>query len=41
VTWDDGTTTVLDLSANASWKCYRYRVFHMTASLRNSIWTPS
>ena len=41
VTWDDGTATVLDLSANASWKCYRYRVFHLTASLRNSIWTPS
>jgi type IV pilus assembly protein PilW len=41
VTWDDGTTTVLDLTANASWKCYRYKVFHMTASLRNSIWTPS
>jgi type IV pilus assembly protein PilW len=41
VTWDDGTTTTLDLSANASWKCYRYKVFHMTASLRNLIWTPS
>jgi len=41
VTWDDGTTTTLDLSANANWQCYRYRVFHMTASLRNLIWTPS
>jgi type IV pilus assembly protein PilW len=41
VTWDDGTTTQLDLSANGGWQCYRYRVFHMTASLRNLIWTPS
>jgi type IV pilus assembly protein PilW len=47
VTWtDSGTTltTTLDLTNNpnnANWKCYRYKVFHMTASLRNSIWTPS
>jgi len=45
VTWDDGTQTVLDLSATAptgpAWQCYRYKVFHMTASLRNLIWTPS
>ncbi len=45
VTWDDGTTTTLDLSGTTptgpAWQCYRYRVFHMTASLRNLIWTPS
>jgi type IV pilus assembly protein PilW len=41
VTWDDGTVTTLDLSANASWKCYRYKVFHLTSSLLNLIWTPS
>jgi type IV pilus assembly protein PilW len=45
VTWDDGTTTTLDLSnttpTGPAWQCYRYRVFHMTASLRNLIWTPS
>jgi len=45
VTWDDGTQTQLDLSATAptgpAWQCYRYKVFHMTTSLRNSIWTPS
>jgi type IV pilus assembly protein PilW len=45
VTWDDGTHTQLDLSATAptgpAWQCYRYKVFHMTTSLRNSIWTPS
>jgi type IV pilus assembly protein PilW len=41
VTWDDGTTTQLILTANANWQCYRYKVFHMTTSLRNLIWTPS
>jgi type IV pilus assembly protein PilW len=44
VTWDDGTTTNLNLSGNANnpnWQCYRYKVFHTTVSLRNSIWTPS
>ncbi|HEV3017612.1 MAG TPA: PilW family protein [Burkholderiaceae bacterium] len=45
VTWDDNTTTTLDVSATTptgpSWKCYRYRVFHVTSSLRNLIWTPS
>jgi type IV pilus assembly protein PilW len=45
VAWDDGTVTVLDVSATApigpAWQCYRYKVFHMTSSLRNLIWTPS
>jgi len=46
VTWDDGQTTNLDVSvtatsASANWKCYRYKVFHMTSSLLNLIWTPS
>jgi type IV pilus assembly protein PilW len=45
VTWNDGTTTTLDVSTTTptgpSWKCYRYRVFHVTSSLRNLIWTPS
>lgn len=45
VTWNDGTTTTLDVSATApsgaSWKCYRYRTFHVTSSIRNLIWTPS
>jgi type IV pilus assembly protein PilW len=45
VTWDDGTTTTLDVSATApsgpTWQCYRYRAFHVTSSLRNLIWTPS
>ena len=41
VTWEDGTVTVLDVSATANWQCFRYKVFHATASLRNQIWTPS
>jgi len=45
VTWEDGSTTTLDVSATAptgpAWQCYRYRVFHVTSSLRNLIWTPS
>jgi type IV pilus assembly protein PilW len=45
VTWDDGSSTNLDVSATApngpAWQCYRYRVFHVTSSLRNLIWTPS
>jgi type IV pilus assembly protein PilW len=45
VTWDDGSTTTLDLTGTAptgpAWQCYRYKVFQMSASLRNLIWTPS
>jgi type IV pilus assembly protein PilW len=45
VNWNDGTSLTLDVSASApsgpSWQCYRYKVFHVTSSLRNQIWTPS
>jgi type IV pilus assembly protein PilW len=41
VRWEDGTTTVLDVSATANWQCYHYKLFRSTASLRNQIWTPS
>jgi len=45
VTWNDGTVTTLDVATTAptgpAWQCYRYRVFHVTSSLRNLIWTPS
>lgn len=34
-TWSGGT---LDLSSNASWQCYRYRVFETTIPLRNMMW---
>lgn len=30
-----------DLSARADWRCYRYRVFETTISLRNMIWRPA
>jgi type IV pilus assembly protein PilW len=33
--------TALDVSANANWKCYRYKVFETTLPLRNWIWKSS
>lgn len=36
-TWAGGT---FDLSARADWRCFRYRVFESTISLRNMIWRP-
>ena len=30
-----------DLSADPNWRCYRYRVFETTVSLRNMIWRPA
>lgn len=35
-TWAGGT---FNLTANANWQCYRYRVFETTVSLRNQIWS--
>lgn len=34
-TWTGGT---FDLSADANWQCYRYRVFETTVPVRNWIW---
>jgi type IV pilus assembly protein PilW len=31
----------LDVSSDAQWRCYRYRVFEGTTSLRNMIWRPA
>ncbi len=31
---------VMDVSALADWKCYRYRVFEVTVPIRNLIWLP-
>lgn len=36
--WSGGT---FDLSADANWRCYRYRVFETTVPLRNWIWRSS
>lgn len=33
--------TQLDLSADANWQCYRYKVFETTVTLRNGIWKAS
>jgi type IV pilus assembly protein PilW len=32
---------VFDLTARADWRCFRYRVFETTISLRNMIWRPA
>jgi type IV pilus assembly protein PilW len=42
-TWsgNTGPTRSFDLSADANWKCYRYRVFETTVPLRNWIWKSS
>lgn len=37
-TWAGGT---LDVTALPDWRCYRYRVFESTTSLRNLIWRPA
>ena len=36
-TWAGGA---FDLTARADWRCFRYRVFESTISLRNMIWRP-
>ena len=35
-TWSGGN---FDLSANANWKCYRYKVFETVVPVKNIIWT--
>jgi type IV pilus assembly protein PilW len=37
-TWAAGD---LDVTADPNWRCYRYRVFESTVSLRNMIWRPA
>lgn len=46
-TWIDSAAVPLDLSANVglvggtdNWKCYRYKTFETTVSLRNVMWRP-
>ena len=34
-TWSGGS---FDLTGDADWQCYRYRVFETTVPLRNLIW---
>ena len=36
-----GFRTELDLSADANWKCYRYKTFETTIPLRNWLWKSS
>ena len=43
--WKSGTAlnlrTDLDLSADADWRCYRYKTFETTVPVRNWIWKSS
>lgn len=41
ISWDDGTTMTPDLTADADWQCYRYKVYQTTISLRNTGWSSS
>jgi len=38
-TWQGGTFN--NITANAEWQCYRYRVYDTTTMLRNMIWKPT
>ena len=38
-TWNGGT--VIDVTADPEWQCYRYRVFETVIPIRNLIWVPS
>lgn len=42
-TWsgNTGAARSFDLSADANWKCYRYKVFETTVPLRNWLWRSS
>jgi len=37
--WQGGTFN--NITANADWQCYRYRVFETTTTMRNLIWKPA
>ena len=37
--WDSGPNMTPDLSADADWQCYRYKVFQTTIPVRNALWS--
>lgn len=37
-TWDGSGVAPIDLSADTSWQCYRYRTFENVVPLRNLVW---
>jgi type IV pilus assembly protein PilW len=41
ISWEDGTTMNPDLTADANWQCYRYKVYQTTISVRNTTWSAS
>lgn len=39
IDWETGPSMNPDLSADANWQCYRYKVYQTTISLRNTVWS--
>lgn len=37
--WETGPSMNPDLTADANWQCYRYKVYQTTISLRNTVWS--
>jgi type IV pilus assembly protein PilW len=37
--WDAGPNMTPDLSGDANWQCYRYKVYQVTVPMRNTIWS--
>lgn len=37
--WDSGVDMTPDLSTDADWQCYRYKVFQITIPIRNALWS--
>jgi len=38
-TWSGSATAPFNLTANASWQCYRYKVFETVIPVKNILWT--
>jgi type IV pilus assembly protein PilW len=38
-TWSGSATAPFDLTANANWQCYRYKVFETVIPVKNILWT--
>ena len=39
INWDSGPDMTPDLSADANWQCYRYKIFQTTIPVRNTLWS--
>lgn len=39
ISWGSGPDMTPDLSSDADWRCYRYKIFQTTVPVRNAIWS--